>query len=207
MPGTTMIPFRLNFEYKKLRFITVGEGCCALFGDGHCTTTLSVRLFQQKTNKFSYQVHSFVNFCRNLNQRFTIVCRNWSWFYDGSELVVKTNICRVYLWSSAPKRRGLKKMPAGRHFFGGDSSQFFFFFWTCSWTVHELRREIWTCSWTVHEQSTCSWTCSWTVHEGRPSSGAGRSTFFCGVSRKFFFLDFVHTAAKGTLTISGGKNS
>ncbi len=34
-----------------------------------------------------------------------------------------------------------------------------------------------------------------------------RSTFFCGVSRKIFFLDFKNMVAKGTSTIefSGGK--
>ena len=82
----------------------------------------------------------------------------------------------------------------------GFSSSFFLLtnmFMNCSWTCSKKITEfefiqifptkIWTCSWTVHGQVQIIWTCSWTVHEGRPSAGAVWSTFFCGVSRNFFF--------------------
>ena len=84
-------------------------------------------------------------------------------------------------------------------------------FMSRSWTGsrdHELDHEMsffwiiwWSCSWAGHELITRSWT----VHELEPSAGAVRSTFFCGVSRKFFFVDFKNMVVKGTFTISGGK--
>ena len=56
----------------------------------------------------------------------------------------------------------------------------------------------------VHEQFMNKLDNPWTVHELRPSAGAVRSTFFCGVSRKFFFW-FQQPCPQGYLEDFWGK--
>ena len=97
----------------------------------------------------------------------------------------------------------------------GSSIQIIFFFWTCSWTVHEhvqkMFKSLEISKYSqqefehVHEQFMNKLDNPWTVHELRPSAGVVRSTFFCGVSRNFFFFDFNNPVPKGTLRISGEK--
>ena len=52
-------------------------------------------------------------------------------------------------------------------------------------------------SWPDHEVMNCSWT--------RALRRSRAEHHFCGVSRKFFFVDFKNMVVKGTFTISGGK--